>query len=154
MVLNWGRRFLGGQGGAAAVVASTVILWPNLSSGPVETRVTQAGAEPVTQSGEVRITQQGVEPVTQSGEVRISQFGVEVVTQSKLVRISQFGVETVTQDGGVRVTQVGAEAIFSGDYVCFGVVVGTPTDGLPYQPADVPDCDGGTGERGGGQTGS
>ncbi len=154
MVLNWGRRVLGGQGGAAAVVASTIILWPTLSAGPVQTRVTQLGAEPITQTGLVRLTQLGVEPVTQSGTVRISQFGVEVVTQAKLVRISQFGVETVTQAGGVRVTQVGAEAIFSGAFVCFGVVIGTPTDGLPYQPADVPDCAGGSGNRSGGQTGS
>ncbi len=147
MVLNWGRRVLGGQGGAAAAVAVTVILWPNLSSGPVQTRVTQAGVEPITQSGEVRITQQGVEPVTQSGEVWVTQFGVEVVTQSLNVRITQFGVETVTQDGGLRVTQVGAEAIISGAPVCFGVVIGTITDGLPYDPP-TPDSCGGTGTRG------
>lgn len=134
MVLNWGRRILGGQGGAAAVVASTLILWPNLANGPIGTRVTQQGVEPITQSGVVRVTQQGVEPVTQSGAVRITQFGVEVVSSVKGVRITQFGVETVTQAGGMRVTQVGAEVIS-------GAIV--PPPGGAACEMQIPNGDGG-----------
>lgn len=110
-VLNWGSRVLGQQGGAAIAVAATVILWPNLPAGPVETRVTQLGVEPVAQTLEARITQFGVEVVTQQGDVRITQLGVEVVAQEKGVRITQYGVEAAVQEGGVRVTQVGLEVI-------------------------------------------
>lgn len=111
MVLNWGRRVIGTGGGAALAVASTIILWPNLTTGPAETRITQFGVEVVTQTGELRVTQAGVEVAAQEGGVRVTQYGVEAATQEGLIRVTQYGIEAAVQEGGVRVTQVGLEVI-------------------------------------------